>query len=95
MTIEDQAAVLNERLRRIVTAARSDPQALLRHKFEGRSNSGLVTAWVDILGKLDRVTITRDSFLEGDEELLETAVTEAIRAAQQAATDLDGLARES
>jgi hypothetical protein len=83
-------------MRRAVAAARTglaNPEAVLSGRFTGRSRAGTATAWVDALGRLDRLELAPGSVQEGDEAGVTTAVLEACAEARRAASEfaLSGL----
>ncbi|MCT2582843.1 YbaB/EbfC family nucleoid-associated protein [Actinophytocola gossypii] len=77
-----------ERLRGAAERAGTTPFDYLRNGFSGRSADGSVTVWVDALGRVRDTTIRQGTLLEGDEQRVAAAFTEAAKAAAEAARDL-------
>lgn len=79
------AHLMRERIQRI----KENPKETLFSDFEGTSQDGKVTAWVDMMGRLQRLTIASEYCAPGDENSVAQAVLNANRAAQHAANHLD------
>ncbi len=85
---------MKDRLHKI----KQDPERALFSEFKGVSRTGVVTAWVDMLGRQKRVHIAPGTVREGDEQWLTEEINSACEQAREAATlldfDLAELARE-
>ncbi|EHK89379.1 YbaB/EbfC family nucleoid-associated protein [Saccharomonospora azurea] len=85
MTSPDDIQAMKDRLRRI----RQNPEQALFSEFKGESRSGVVTVWVDMLGRQKRVHIAPGTVRDGDEQWLTDEINSAYAAAAKAATLLD------
>lgn len=68
---------------------RRDPERALFSEYRGTSQSGAVTVWVDMIGKLSRVHIAPNTLYEGGEMWLTEEIASAYDAAKRAAEVLD------
>lgn len=68
---------------------KNNPEAALFGEFEGRSQSGRVTVWVDLLGRVKRVRLAPNSVQEGSEPELNNEFMEACKNAQEEANFLN------
>lgn len=82
---QEMAEQAQERFARI----RRDPERALFSEYRGTSQSGAVTVWVDMIGKLARVHIAPNTLYEGGEMWLTEEITSAYEAAKRAAEVLD------
>jgi DNA-binding protein YbaB len=85
VTNPEQIEALKARLHKI----KENPQQALFSEFKGRSRSGAVTVWVDMLGRQKRLHIAPNTVREGDEQWLTDEISSAYEAARDAATFLD------
>lgn len=87
--LEASLAAMAERLDRNIEIATRDPERVINGNFKGTSRSGLVTVWVDVLGRVERVNLARGSVREGDEQLLIDEFMSANENARRNAEELD------
>jgi len=64
VTNPEHIAALKARLRKI----KENPRQALFSEFKGRSRTGAITVWVDMLGRQKRVHIAPNTVREGDEQ---------------------------
>jgi DNA-binding protein YbaB len=77
-----------ERLREAAARAGVDPLEHLREGVSGTSADGSVQVWVNALGQVQRTRIRSRTVLEGDEQRLAQAFTQAAAAATRAVAEL-------
>ncbi|RKT86629.1 hypothetical protein SAMN05421805_106282 [Saccharopolyspora antimicrobica] len=90
MSFETEARVadLMRKIERKVEMATQNPEAVVYGQFEGTSSSGVATAWVDAVGRVERVSLAAGSAQEGAEQFLADQFMEAISRAKAAAENL-------
>jgi hypothetical protein len=86
--MEARIAELMDRLDRNIGVVTNDPERVLNGHFKGVSRSGVVTVWVDLLGRVERVNLARDSVREGDEQFLINELMDANANARSNAENL-------
>jgi len=85
---EARVAELMKKIERKVEMAAQNPEAVVYGRFEGTSSSGVVTAWVDAVGRVERVSLAAGSAQEGSEQFLADQFMDAISRAKAAAENL-------
>lgn len=82
-------AAETEKMKERITQIKSDPERALFSDFKGTAPSGAVTAWVDLLGRLKRITFKPGVLYEGGEPWLTNEIMLAYQDAAKAANFLD------
>lgn len=85
MDADDRLVQAKERLARI----KRDPERALFSDFKGVSPGGVVTVWVDVLGRMSRIHFAPNSLREGAEPWLIDEVMSAYSSARSSADLLD------
>lgn len=80
-----EAETMKERIAHI----KSDPERALFSDFKGTAPSGAATVWVDLLGRLKRITFKPGILYEGGEPWLINEIMVAYQEAAKAANFLD------
>jgi hypothetical protein len=91
MSFETEARVaeIMRSIERKVELASQNPEAVVYGQFKGISPSGAVTAWVDAIGRIERVSLAAGSAQEGAEQFLADEFMAAVSNAKAAAENLD------